>query len=78
MWYAPTLPNLPAAEEHWMFEQFQKAGISVAGMDVGESYGSPAGRNLYTAFYTEMTTRRDFAAKPVMLGRSRGGLMTLS
>ena len=78
VWYAPTLPNLPAAEERWMFEEFQKAGIAVAGMDVGESYGSPAGRNLFTAFYTEMTTRRGFAAKPVMLGRSRGGLMTLS
>jgi pimeloyl-ACP methyl ester carboxylesterase len=77
VWYAPTLPNLPAAEERWMFEQFQKAGIAIAGMDVGESYGSPAGRKLFTAFYTEMI-RRGFAAKPVMLGRSRGGLMTLS
>ena len=78
VWYAPTLPNLPAAEERWMFELFQKGGIAIAGVDVGESYGSPAGREIFTAFYTEMTTRRGFAAKPVMLGRSRGGLMTLS
>ena len=32
-----------------MFEKFRDAGIAVAGVDVGESYGSPAGRKLYTA-----------------------------
>lgn len=60
-----------------MFQQFIDAGISVAGIDVGESYGSPAGRKLFTALYTEMRSR-GFSAKPVLLGRSRGGLMTLS
>src|SRR5512140_1453086 len=43
VWYAPTLPNLPEARERWMFERFLAAGIAVAGMDVGESYGSPQG-----------------------------------
>ena len=78
VWYAPTLPKLPGMEEKRMFEAFRDAGISVAGIDVGESYGSPAGRKLFDAFYAEMTGRRGFAAKPVLLGRSRGGLMTLS
>ncbi len=78
VWYAPTLPKLPGMEERRMFEAFRDAGISVAGIDVGESYGSPAGRKLFDAFYAEMTGRRGFAAKPVLLGRSRGGLMTLS
>jgi len=78
VWYAPTLPNLPGVEEKWMFEKFLDAGIAIAGMDVGESYGSPDGCKLYSALYLELTEHRGFAKKPVMLGRSRGGLMTLS
>ena len=61
-----------------MFEQFRNVGIAVAGIDVGESYGSPAGRKLFTALYREMTEKRGYSRKPVLLGRSRGGLMTLS
>jgi pimeloyl-ACP methyl ester carboxylesterase len=78
VWYAPTLPSLPGPDEKWMFEQFGDAGIAVAGIDVGESYGSPAGRKLFTAFYAELTATRGYSRKPVLLGRSRGGLMTLS
>ena len=77
VWYAPTLPPYPGEEERWMFEQFLAAGIAIAGIDVGESYGSPDGRKLYTALYEELTKRRGFSKKPVLLGRSRGGLMTL-
>lgn len=77
VWYAPTLPGLPGKAETWMFERFTKAGIAIAGIDVGESFGSPDGRALYTALYEELTTNRGFSPKPVMLGRSRGGLMTL-
>ena len=43
VWYAPTLPGLPGPEEKWMFQKFLNAGIAVAGIDVGESHGSPAG-----------------------------------
>lgn len=78
VWYAPTLPNLPGKEERWMFERFQAAGIAIAGIDVGESYGSPAGRELFTAFHKEMTESRGYSSQPVLLGRSRGGLMTLA
>ena len=78
VWYAPTLPGLPGDAEKWMFERFTQAGIAIAGIDVGESYGSPGGRSLYTAFYRELAERRGFAPKAVMLGRSRGGLMALS
>lgn len=78
VWYAPTLPNLPGPEERWMFERFTRAGVSIAGVDVGESYGSPAGRKLFSELYRELTEKRGFAKKPVLLGRSRGGLMTLS
>jgi pimeloyl-ACP methyl ester carboxylesterase len=78
VWYAPTLPGLPADAETWMFQRFTQAGCAIAGIDVGESYGSPDGRALFTALYTELTTKRGFSPKPVLLGRSRGGLMTLA
>jgi pimeloyl-ACP methyl ester carboxylesterase len=78
IWYAPTLPGLPDQHEKWMHEQFVAAGVAVAGVDVGESYGSPAGRAHFTEFYNEMTERRGYAIKPVLLGRSRGGLMVTS
>src|SRR5205823_3065855 len=74
VFYAPTLPGLPDQHEKWMHEQILTAGVAVAGIDVGESYGSPKGGELFTAFYREMTTRRGFAARPCLLGRSRGGL----
>lgn len=78
IWYAPTLPGLPDVHEKWMHEKFVAAGIAVAGIDVGESYGGPRGRGLFTDFYRDMTERRGFAARPVLLGRSRGGLMICS
>lgn len=78
VWYAPTLPGLPSDAEVWMFERFTEAGFAIAGIDVGESYGSPDGRALYSALYNELTTKRGFAPKAVLLGRSRGGLMLLS
>ncbi len=78
VWYAPTLPNLPGNEERWMFEQLCDSGIAIAGIDAGESYGSPAGCKIFTAFYAEMAGQRGYTKRPVLLGRSRGGLMTLS
>jgi predicted esterase len=77
VWYAPTPPNLPGPEEKWMFERFRAAGIAVAGIDAGESYGSPAGNTMFDALYAAMTAK-GYSRKPVLLGRSRGGLMTLS
>ncbi|MBZ5858399.1 alpha/beta hydrolase family protein [Flavihumibacter profundi] len=75
VWYAPTLPGLPAKEELWMFRQFLAAGIAIAGIDVGESMGNKAGRKTYTALYNELVKKRHFSAHPVLLARSRGGLM---
>src|SRR5262249_26544416 len=72
--YAPTLPGLPDTHEKWMHERFLDAGVAVAGIDVGEAYGSPKGGELFTALYKELTTRRGFATRPCLLGRSRGGL----
>ena len=79
VWYAPTLlqSNLPDVgardgAEVWMFERFLAAGIGVAGIDVGESYGSPAGTARYDALYDELTQQHGdvdhvqrFSRKPV-------------
>ena len=78
VWYAPTLPGLPAQSEVWMFEKFLAAGIAVAGIDVGESYGSPTGVAAYSTLYEYLTTKRGFGPKPCLLARSRGGLMLYS
>jgi dipeptidyl aminopeptidase/acylaminoacyl peptidase len=78
IFYAPTLPAYPDSHEKWMHEQFLAAGVAVAGIDVGESYGSPRGRELFTALHSELTTKRGFARRPCLLGRSRGGLWVTS
>jgi hypothetical protein len=78
IYYAPTLAGVPDDNEKWMHQKFLDAGIAVAGIDVGEGYGSPNARKLFTTFYNEMTQKRGFAKKPCMLGRSRGGLWVTS
>lgn len=77
VWYAPTLPPYPGDAEKWMFEQFLSAGIAIAGIDAGESYGGPAGRKLFSALH-ETLRARGYASRPVLLGRSRGGLQLLN
>lgn len=77
IFYAPALPAYPDHHEKWMHEQFLDAGVAVAGIDVGESYGSPEGRKLFTAFAKAMESR-GYASKPCLLARSRGGLMVTS
>jgi pimeloyl-ACP methyl ester carboxylesterase len=75
VWYAPTLPGLPGDAEVWMFEKFLANGFAIAGVDVGESFGSPEGRAIFTSFYNDLTGSRGLAPKACMLARSRGGLM---
>ena len=75
VWYAPTLAAHPDASHVWMFRQFLEKGLAIAGIDVGESYGNPAGRSVFTAFAE--TLRREFglAEQGCLLPQSRGGLM---
>jgi len=75
VWYAPTLSGFPGKEEKWMFDKFLENGIAVAGVDVGESYGSPKGRAIYSALYKELVEKRGLANQACLLARSRGGLM---
>lgn len=76
--YAPTLSSYPDQHEKWMHEQFLKAGIAVAGIDVGEGYGSPKSNQLFTDLYNELVHKKGFAPKPCLFGRSRGGLWVTS
>ena len=58
-----------------MFEQFLANGIAIAGVDVGESYGNPKGRAIYSSFYQELVETHGLAREVSLLARSRGGLM---
>lgn len=78
VWYAPTLSGLPAQSEVWMFERLLAQGVAIAGIDVGESFGSPDGTRLYTALYGYLVKKRQFREKPCLMARSRGGLMLYS
>lgn len=78
VWYAPTLKGLPGNEETWMFRKFLDAGIAVAGIDVGESYGNLKGRQGFESLYDYLVKQRGCSMKPCLLARSRGGLMLYS
>ena len=78
IFYAPTLPAYPDGAERWMHESFLEAGIAVAGVDVGEGYGSPQSHKVFDALYRELIEKRGFAKKAVLFGRSRGGLWVSS
>ncbi|NLF08522.1 MAG: prolyl oligopeptidase family serine peptidase [Pirellulaceae bacterium] len=76
VWYAPTLVgSYPNASTDWLFQQLLNNGIAVAGMDVGESYGNPAGRAAYSDFYDYATNTAKLSPKALLLAQSRGGLM---
>lgn len=78
LWYAPTLNGgVSLAGRKMYFEAFMKAGISIAGFDLGEVRGSPASTAKFTEFYDAMV-KRGFSPKPILLGQSRGGIMTLA
>lgn len=78
IFYGATLPQYPDQHESWMHQRFVDAGIAVAGIDVGEAYGSPKALKYFDALYDELTGQRGFASRPLCLGRSRGGLWVSS
>ncbi len=77
LWYAPTLNGISLFGRKMYFEACMKAGISLAGYDLGEVRGSPASTAKFTLFYEEMV-KRGYSSKPILLGQSRGGMMTLA
>lgn len=77
IFYGPTLNDYPDQAERWMHEKFLAAGVAVAGIDVGEAYGSPHALQHFDALYDHMV-EQGYSKKPALLGRSRGGLWASS
>jgi len=76
IWYAPTFKNqYPNARHTFVIERALKTGMGVAGIDVGESYGSPEGTRLYAGFHDAIVAKFKLSPKAVLLPQSRGGLM---
>ncbi len=89
VWYQPTFlgphPSNPLAnpgaliypsEDHvWLCSQLLAAGVAVAGIEIGETYGNPAGRAAQTVFYQAVVPRFGLARRARLLAQSRGGLM---
>jgi len=77
IFYGPTLAPYPDQAESWMHQQFIDAGIAIAGIDVGEGYGSPHAFPHFEGLYRHMV-QQGYSKKPALLGRSRGGLWVSS
>jgi pimeloyl-ACP methyl ester carboxylesterase len=75
VWYAPVLGNNPGKANEWVLRQLLKDGFYVAGVNVGESIGNPAGRTGYTRFYDHVVKAYGLEPKARLLAQSRGGLM---
>ncbi len=52
-----------------------EAGCYFGGVDVGESFGSPAGRDTFTAFHRLLVDRLGLDRQAMLFPVSRGGLM---
>lgn len=77
LWYAPTLKGVSLVGRKLYFESLMRAGIGIAGFDLGEVRGAPGSTAKFTLFYDEMV-KRGWSPKPILLGQSRGGIMTLA
>jgi len=76
VWYAPTFIGvLPNESNRWLLSRLLEDGFAVCGVDVGESFGSPAGRAAYARFYDYFVRVRGLDPKVTLLPQSRGGLM---
>jgi hypothetical protein len=76
VWYAPTfINNYPDEANGWYFDSLISKGFWLFGVDVGESYGSHAGRQVYSAFYDTIMARYHLNPKGCLVPQSRGGLM---
>jgi pimeloyl-ACP methyl ester carboxylesterase len=75
LWYAPTIGGHPNLTNEWVFRPLVERGFMICGVDVGESYGSPAGRKIFTDFYEKLRKDYGLDRKVSFLAQSRGGLM---
>lgn len=78
IWYGPTVGGKFILLQHKFYtEPFLKAGISIASYDLGEVRGAPGSTAKFSEFYDAMV-KRGYSTKPILLGQSRGGIMTLA
>lgn len=78
IWYAPVVKGDVIIVRHTAYyDAFMQAGLAIAGFDLGEVRGSPESSVKFTRFYDEMV-KRGYSTKPILLGQSRGGIMTLA
>ncbi len=76
VWYAPSfVDRLPSDLHAWISTRLLTRGVAIAGVDVGESYGNPAGRQAFTAFRDAIVPTYELEAQATLLGQSRGALM---
>lgn len=77
VWYSPTLfqKDTPSKFNRYIFDELLQRGIQIAGVDAGDSYGSPAGTKIYATFYSAATEKYHLSTRPCLLAQSRGGLM---
>jgi dipeptidyl aminopeptidase/acylaminoacyl peptidase len=76
VWYAPTfVGGNPSHENAWLFKRWLDEGFAIAGVEVGESYGNPVGRDIYTSFHNHLVSELGFSSRAALHPQSRGGLM---
>jgi dipeptidyl aminopeptidase/acylaminoacyl peptidase len=75
VWYAPILGNNPGPQTEWMIRRLLDSGFYIAGVNVGESMGNPAGRKIYSQFHEQIVREFKLEPKASLLAQSRGGLM---
>lgn len=77
VWFAPYVQQASQPDQHerWIFERLIAAGIAVAGIDVGESFGNDAGSAHYSKLYFKLIHEYAMSRYPCLLPESRGGLM---
>ncbi len=76
VWYAPTfIGACPSDRQSWIAERLLSSGIALCGVDVGETYGNPSGRAVYTQFHRFVIKKFRLSAKACLWPQSRGGLM---
>jgi hypothetical protein len=81
IWYAPSLSTadgkwiLPLDRHAQTVKPLLEKGFYFCGVDVGESFGSPAGRRTFTEFHRILVDSHGLALRACLFPVSRGGLM---
>lgn len=76
VWYAPSYwKGYPNERLDWLFSRLLQHGFAVCGTNVGDSFGSPQSRKIYSQFYAHVVKEYGLAPQVCLLPQSRGGLM---